>query len=118
MLGRESGFEPGIASPAELAGRLDSRPLLRGRLSTGELGALLARSWFTDSSDGGGGRLSRSNRSMEPGLGTVRGSEKTVFGVETWRIEREVLCRRLRSCEMSDGENPGDEGEPGPFWSL
>lgn len=42
--GRESGVEPGMANPAELEGRVMSRPLLRGRASVGELGALTARS--------------------------------------------------------------------------
>lgn len=111
VLGRESGAEPGMANPAELAGLLNSRPLLRGRLSTGELGVLWARSWFTESSDGGGGRLSRSKRSMGDAFGIVRGSEKTVFGVETWRVGRELL-RRRRSWEISEGGKPG---EPGPF---
>lgn len=69
VLGRESGAEPGIANPAELEGRLISRPLLRGR-STGELGALLARSWLTANNDGGGGR------SKGSGGGTVLGSEE------------------------------------------
>ena len=43
-----------------------------------------------------------------------------VFGVETWRVGRELLRRRRRSCEKSEGEfNPGDgAGEPFEFWSL
>jgi hypothetical protein len=43
VLGRESGFDPGIARPTELDGLLMSRPRLWGR-ATGELGALLAKS--------------------------------------------------------------------------
>lgn len=106
-------MEPGIVNPAELDGRLKSRPLLRGRLSTGELGALLARSWFTARSDGGGGRLSRSNWSIWAELGTVLGSEKAALGVETWRVGRELL-RRRRSLEISLGK-PGEAGDPDPF---
>lgn len=58
-----------MVNPAELEGLLISRPLLCGR-PMGELGTLLARSWFTSSSDGGGGRLSISRLS-----GMVLGSE-------------------------------------------
>lgn len=103
VLGRESGVDPGIANPAELDGLLMSRPLLCGR-PTGELGALLARSWFTASSEGGGGRLSMSRLS-----GIVLGSEeKTALGVETWRVGFELLWRCLSmgfSGEFNTGED-------------
>ena len=90
VLGRESGAEPGTAKPPELAGLANSRPLLDGR-PFGVLGALLAKSWLTDVNEGGGGRLSKSKRSM--GLGMVRGSEPGL-GVETCRVGREWLRRR------------------------
>lgn len=67
-------FVRGMANPAELWGLIKSRPRLFGRLSTGEVGALLEKSLFTWDKDGGGGKPSRSNRSI-PSLGTVRGSE-------------------------------------------
>lgn len=108
VLGRESGFEPGIANPAELEGLLISRPLLCGR-PTGELGALLARSWFTASSEGGGGRLSMSRLS-----GMVLGSEeKTALGVETWRVGFELLWRRLSMgfSEFTTGEETVEDWE-------
>lgn len=107
VLGRESGVDPGIVNPAELEGLLISRPLLCGR-PTGELGVLLARSWFTASSEGGGGRLSISRLS-----GMVLGSEeKTAFGVETWRVGLELLWRRLSmgfSEEFKTGEDTVEE---------
>lgn len=109
VLGRESGVDPGIVSPAELDGLLMSRPLLCGR-PPGELGALLARSWFTASSEGGGGRLSMSRLS-----GIVLGSEeKTALGVETWRVGFELLWRRLSmgfSGEFKTGEDADEEWE-------
>lgn len=108
VLGRESGFDPGIPNPAELEGLLISRPLLCGR-STGELGALFARSWFTASSEGGGGRLSISRLS-----GMVLGSEeKTALGVETWRVGFELLRRRLSMgfSELKTGEDAGEDWE-------
>ena len=100
--GLDCGVEPGMANPTELVGRLISRPRLCGR-PPGELGALLARSWLTVVNDGGGGRLSRSNRSIgAPLLGSVRGSEKTALGVETWRVGRDWL-RRRGFCESAGG---------------
>lgn len=82
----------------------------------GELGALLAKSWFTDSNEGGGGRLSKSKSRGVSGM--VRGSvEKAALGVETWRVGRELL-RRWRSFVASDELNPGEGNEPGEFWSL
>lgn len=96
--GRDSGFDPGMA---KLSGLLISRPRLCGR-ETGELGALLARSWLTIINEGGGGRLSRSR-----GCGIVRGSEeKIALGVETWRVGLELL-----RCRLSVFENPGEVGE-------
>lgn len=108
-----------MANPAELEGRLMSRPLLCGR-PPGELGALLARSWLTVVNDGGGGRLSRSKRSTGAPLpGTVLGSDKTAFGVETWRVSRDWLRRRGSWESAARGWLVEVVGElDAEFWSL